>query len=123
MIPLARPVPRSTRAADRIRVLIVDDSLVIRHLIREALGGDPAIEIVGAEANGEYQNYTESDATLQGDGATPASVTIPLVAGVEVVAGEKLEVSCIEFQAKKGDSAGADILATTMSSIAGAMNP
>jgi two-component system, chemotaxis family, protein-glutamate methylesterase/glutaminase len=48
----ARPVPRSTRNASRIRVLIVDDSLVIRHLIREALGADPAIEIVGAEANG-----------------------------------------------------------------------
>lgn len=52
MTNLARPVPRSTAAAERIRVLIVDDSLVIRHLIREALGGDPAIEIVGAESNG-----------------------------------------------------------------------
>ena len=52
MIPPARPVPRSTQRADRIRVLIVDDSLVIRHLIMEALGADPAIEIVGAEANG-----------------------------------------------------------------------
>ena len=82
-----------------------------------------ACSLVGAEANGEYQNYTESDATLQGDGATPASVTIPLVAGVEVAAGEKLEVSCIEFQAKKGDSAYADILATMMSSIGGAFNP
>lgn len=48
----ARPVPRSTRSADRIRVLIVDDSLVIRHLVMKALGDDPAIEIVGAEANG-----------------------------------------------------------------------
>jgi hypothetical protein len=78
--------------------------------------------LLGAEPNGQYQNYTESDASLQGDGAA-SSVSIPLVAGVEVVAGEKLEVSCIEFQAKKGDSAGADILATMMSSIAGAMNP
>jgi len=32
-------------------------------------------------------------------------------------------VSCIEFQAKKGDSAYADILATMMSSIGGAFNP
>jgi two-component system chemotaxis response regulator CheB len=47
-----RPVARSTKAAERIRVLIVDDSLVIRHLIREALGADSTIEIVGAEANG-----------------------------------------------------------------------
>jgi len=52
VIPLAQLVPRSTQRAERIRVLIVDDSLVIRHLIMEALGADPAIEIVGAEANG-----------------------------------------------------------------------
>lgn len=52
MTSLTRPVPRSTRRAERIRVLIVDDSLVIRHLIAEALAGDPAIEVVGAEANG-----------------------------------------------------------------------
>ena len=78
--------------------------------------------LLGAEPNGEYQTYTQSDASLQGNRAQ-SSLTIPLVAGVEVSAGEKLEVSCSESQAKKGDSAGADILATTMSSIAGAMNP
>lgn len=43
---------RSVTVADKIRVLIVDDSLVIRHLIREALGNDPAIEIVGTEKDG-----------------------------------------------------------------------
>jgi len=52
MTPVTRAVPRGTKHADRIRVLIVDDSLVIRHLILEALGADPGIEIVGAEANG-----------------------------------------------------------------------
>jgi len=36
----------------RIRVLIVDDSVVIRHLVRQALIEDPEIEVVGAEANG-----------------------------------------------------------------------
>jgi len=36
----------------KVRVLIVDDSVVIRHLLREALASDPAIEVVGAEANG-----------------------------------------------------------------------
>jgi len=36
----------------KIRVLIVDDSVVVRHLLREALQSDPSIEIVGAEANG-----------------------------------------------------------------------
>ncbi len=83
---------------------------------------DWSCSLLGAEPNGQSQNYTESDASLQGDGVA-SELTIPVVAGVEVVAGEKLEVSCIEFQAKKGDDAGATILATMMSSIAGAFNP
>lgn len=45
--------PRGTTPArGRIRVLVVDDSVVLRHLLREALESDPAIEVVGAEANG-----------------------------------------------------------------------
>jgi len=45
---------RGTRAAagKRIRVLIVDDSLVIRHLLKVALEEAPDIEVVGAEASG-----------------------------------------------------------------------
>jgi two-component system chemotaxis response regulator CheB len=45
-------VVRSTKAAGKIRVLVVDDSLVIRHLVSQALREDPEIEVVGAEANG-----------------------------------------------------------------------
>ena len=45
--------PRATVSkSGKIRVLIVDDSVVIRHLLREALGADPAIEVVGAEGDG-----------------------------------------------------------------------
>src|SRR5262245_20884253 len=36
----------------RIRVLIVDDAVVIRRMLAEALGGDPEIEIAGTAANG-----------------------------------------------------------------------
>jgi len=36
----------------RIRVLVVDDSVVIRKLISDGLAKDPAIEICGAAANG-----------------------------------------------------------------------
>ena len=36
----------------KARVLIVDDSTVIRRLLSEALAGDPAIEVVGTAANG-----------------------------------------------------------------------
>ncbi|HEV7730897.1 MAG TPA: chemotaxis response regulator protein-glutamate methylesterase [Candidatus Binatia bacterium] len=36
----------------RIRVLIVDDAVVIRRLLGDVLAGDPAIEVVGAAPNG-----------------------------------------------------------------------
>ncbi len=36
----------------RIRVLVVDDSVVIRRLVSDALGEDPEIEVVGSAANG-----------------------------------------------------------------------
>jgi len=37
----------------KIRVLIVDDSTVIRRLLTDALSADPAIEVVGIAANGK----------------------------------------------------------------------
>ena len=37
---------------NRIRVLIVDDSVVIRRLVAQALSEDPALEVVGAVSNG-----------------------------------------------------------------------
>ena len=36
----------------RIRVLIVDDSVVVRRILRDVLEKDPAIEVVGVAANG-----------------------------------------------------------------------
>ena len=36
----------------KIRVLIVDDAVVIRRLLTDCLAGDPDIEVVGAAANG-----------------------------------------------------------------------
>ena len=44
---------RGTRAAQgKIRVLVVDDSVVIRHLVMHALREEPDIEVVGAEPDG-----------------------------------------------------------------------
>jgi two-component system chemotaxis response regulator CheB len=37
----------------KIRVLVVDDAVVLRKLITEALSKDPAIEVVGVAANGK----------------------------------------------------------------------
>jgi two-component system, chemotaxis family, protein-glutamate methylesterase/glutaminase len=36
----------------KIRVLIVDDSVVIRRLLSDCLSGDPAIEVAGSAASG-----------------------------------------------------------------------
>ena len=38
---------------DKIRVLIVDDSAVIRRLLSDLLNEDPQIEVVGMASNGE----------------------------------------------------------------------
>ena len=43
---------RLLQAGERIRVLVVDDSVVIRRLVTHALGEDPAIEVVGVASNG-----------------------------------------------------------------------
>lgn len=37
----------------KIKVLVVDDSVVVRRLLSNVLDGDPALEVVGAAANGK----------------------------------------------------------------------
>jgi two-component system chemotaxis response regulator CheB len=49
------PVPEKARGeqvARKIRVLIVDDSVVIRHFLAHALEADPELEVAGFAANG-----------------------------------------------------------------------
>jgi two-component system, chemotaxis family, protein-glutamate methylesterase/glutaminase len=43
---------RVLQAGERIRVLVVDDSVVIRRLVSHALEQEPAIEVVGTASNG-----------------------------------------------------------------------
>ena len=52
--PVRMPVvnKRLLQPGERIRVLVVDDSVVIRRLVTHALEHDPALEVVGAAANG-----------------------------------------------------------------------
>ncbi len=49
MAPLNK---RLLQPGERIRVLVVDDSVVIRRLVTHALEREPAIEVVGAASNG-----------------------------------------------------------------------
>src|SRR5689334_20151175 len=37
----------------RIRVLIIDDAVVVRRIVSDVLGADPDLEIVGTAANGK----------------------------------------------------------------------
>ena len=43
---------RSLQPGERIRVMVVDDSVVIRRLVTQALEQDPMIEVVGTASNG-----------------------------------------------------------------------
>ena len=43
---------RTIQRGSRIRVLVVDDSVVIRRLVTHALSEDPALEVVGFASNG-----------------------------------------------------------------------
>jgi two-component system chemotaxis response regulator CheB len=43
---------RSLQPGERIRVMVVDDSSVIRRLVTQALEQDPAVDVVGSAGNG-----------------------------------------------------------------------
>ena len=65
-----------------IRVLVVDDSAVVRRLVVDALAGDPEIEVVGTTANGRV-------ALAMVDEMSPDVVTMdiemPLMDGIEAI--------------------------------------
>ena len=66
----------------RVRVLVVDDSVVARKIVADALAGDPEIEVIGTAANGRI-------ALTMVEQLTPDIVTMdlemPLMDGVETV--------------------------------------
>lgn len=43
---------RLLQPGERVRVMVVDDSVVIRRLVSQALEGDPMLEVVGTASNG-----------------------------------------------------------------------
>ena len=43
---------RLLQPGERIRVMVVDDSVVIRRLVTHALEQDPLLDVVGAASNG-----------------------------------------------------------------------
>jgi two-component system, chemotaxis family, protein-glutamate methylesterase/glutaminase len=66
----------------RIRVLLVDDSAVVRRMVRGALDSDPDIEVVAEAANGQEAmlrlRESEPDAVV-------CDVEMPVMSGIETV--------------------------------------
>lgn len=90
---------------ERIRVLVVDDSTVVRRIVAKVLGDDPRIEVVGAAVNGKVA--LEKLESLRPDLLT-LDLEMPVMGGLETLGelrarGIKLPV--IVFSA--ADQAGA----------------
>ena len=69
-------------AGPRIRVLICDDSIVIRRLITDVLKADAEIEVVGTAVNGK--NALDKLAMLKPDIMT-LDVEMPVMDGLEAL--------------------------------------
>ena len=50
-MPVAEPHRGNTQPKPKVRVLIVDDSALVRRILSEVLGADPAIEVVGTASD------------------------------------------------------------------------
>jgi two-component system chemotaxis response regulator CheB len=97
----------------RIRVLVVDDSVVVRRLVADALAGDPAIDVVGTAANGQIaQTKVEQ---LAPDLVT-MDIEMPVMDGIEAVrtlrrTGCTLPIIMFSTLTERGASATLDALA------------
>ncbi len=47
-----RPPRCVLRPGERVRVLVVDDSAVVRRMVTQVLSEDPRVEVVGSASNG-----------------------------------------------------------------------
>ena len=97
----------------RVRVLVVDDSVVVRRLVADALAGEPRIEVVGTAANGQI-------ALAKIEQLAPDLVTMdiemPVMDGIETVRalrrrGDKLPIIMFSTLTERGAAATFDALA------------
>lgn len=97
----------------RIRVLVVDDSVVIRKLVSDLLSEDPDIEVVGTAVNGRAG--LQKIALLDPDLVT-MDVEMPELDGIETVrrlraSGSRVPVIMFSTLTERGASATLDALA------------
>jgi len=96
----------------RIRILVVDDSVVVRKLLCETLSGDPELEVVGSASNGRIA--LAKIAQLHPDLIT-LDVEMPVMNGLETLAElrklyPKLPVVMFSTLTERGASATLDAL-------------
>jgi two-component system chemotaxis response regulator CheB len=97
----------------KIRVLVVDDSVVVRRLVSDALATDPDIEVVGVAQNGSIA-VTKAQA-LRPDLIT-MDIEMPVMNGIEAVTairgrGLKMPIMMFSTLTAHGASATLDALA------------
>ena len=97
----------------RIRVLVVDDSVVIRRIVSDLLAADPAIEVVGTAVNGRAA--LNKIAQLEPDLVT-MDIEMPEMDGIEAVralraSGSRIPVIMFSTLTEAGAVATLDALA------------
>jgi two-component system chemotaxis response regulator CheB len=101
------------RPPHRIRVVVVDDSVVIRRLVKDVLADDPNIDVVGVAENGEVA--LTKIAELKPDAVT-MDIEMPRMNGIECVRAlrkthPRLPVVMFSTLTERGAAATLDALA------------
>ncbi|GAA3795667.1 protein-glutamate methylesterase/protein-glutamine glutaminase [Cellulomonas soli] len=96
----------------RIRVLVVDDSVVVRRLVTDSLARDPQIEVVGVAANGKL---AQSKVEQLAPDLITMDVEMPEMNGIEAVralrrAGHTMPIIMFSTLTERGAEATLDAL-------------
>lgn len=102
-----------------IRVLVVDDSIVLRRLVVDALSTDPQFEVVGIAPNGRVA--LDKITTLDPD-AVVLDIEMPEMNGIETVRAlrathPRLPVVMLSTLTERGAAAARDALAAGASDV------